>query len=255
VEIVAVLAGEDQTDELDLGSAGWRTLSWMCDVLSPLHDVSKRLEPSHKVTISLVIPIVRRYIQSQLPTFVARANAEQKLALVVLEEHLKKWFTTTGLPHVQALLFDPRFHSFSLCTDEEKKIENALEQEIGVAPAEPISDTDAQEMKELGIIVPDRNDEFSRYKAVRVGKDQDPLEWWKANHHLYPRVAALAKKYLCPPATSVPSERTFSLAKFFDRAAFYPDNLELCVLIHHHYCELRRQVDVKRVCFEGIVME
>jgi len=54
-DIAFVLSEADRT-ELDLGVAGWRTLAWMCEVLAPLHDVSKMLEPSHSVTVSLVIP-------------------------------------------------------------------------------------------------------------------------------------------------------------------------------------------------------
>lgn len=38
------------------------------------------------------------------------------------------------------------------------------------------------------------------------------LEWWKCNELVYPRLAKLARKYLCCQASSVPSERVFSLA-------------------------------------------
>ena len=38
------------------------------------------------------------------------------------------------------------------------------------------------------------------------------LVWWKTNGHKYPLLSAVGKKYLCVPATSVPSERVFSTA-------------------------------------------
>ena len=38
------------------------------------------------------------------------------------------------------------------------------------------------------------------------------LDWWKSHHHQYRKQSILAKKYLCVPATSVPSERLFSKA-------------------------------------------
>lgn len=38
------------------------------------------------------------------------------------------------------------------------------------------------------------------------------LEWWRCNEGAYPRLAKLAKRYLCCPASSVPAERVFSLA-------------------------------------------
>lgn len=40
--------------------------------------------------------------------------------------------------------------------------------------------------------------------------DISPLEWWRQHEVNLPLVAMLAKKYLCVPATSSPSERAFS---------------------------------------------
>lgn len=42
--------------------------------------------------------------------------------------------------------------------------------------------------------------------------EESPLEWWKGCHKMYPSLADLAKKYLCIPATSSPSDRVFSKA-------------------------------------------
>jgi hypothetical protein len=39
-----------------------------------------------------------------------------------------------------------------------------------------------------------------------------PLTWWKLNEHRYPLLATLARRTLCIPATSAPSERIFSSA-------------------------------------------
>lgn len=55
--------------------------------------------------------------------------------------------------------------------------------------------------------------EFDKYfREPPVPLSHDPLNWWKENCHRYPHVSALANKYLCLPATSVPSERVFSTA-------------------------------------------
>ena len=57
--------------------------------------------------------------------------------------------------------------------------------------------------------------EVHRYFAhnqPQSSRQQTLLQWWQANEVFYPRLATLAKKYLAVPASSVPSERVFSLA-------------------------------------------
>ena len=38
------------------------------------------------------------------------------------------------------------------------------------------------------------------------------LKWWEANQVFYPNISRIAKTHLAVPASSVPSERVFSLA-------------------------------------------
>ena len=55
--------------------------------------------------------------------------------------------------------------------------------------------------------------ETDRYfKEKNVERTAYSLDWWKSHHHQYRKLSILAKKYLCVPATSVPSERLFSKA-------------------------------------------
>ena len=43
-----------------------------------------------------------------------------------------------------------------------------------------------------------------------VDSSENPLLWWKENESVYPRLASLARKYLCIPANSVAPARIFS---------------------------------------------
>ena len=55
----------------------------------------------------------------------------------------------------------------------------------------------------------------------------NPLEWWAAHVREFPLLSTLARKVLCIPATSAPTERLFSYAGLTianDRASLLPEN-------------------------------
>ena len=56
------------------------------------------------------------------------------------------------------------------------------------------------------------NDELVQYLNSSVDNNTDPLIWWKIHEKDYPILSQIAKDYLTIQATSVPSERAFSIS-------------------------------------------
>lgn len=83
--------------------------------------------------------------------------------------------------------------------------------------------------------------EIDRYlsSSVNIISDCDKsfttLEWWKENELFFPRIAVLAKHYLAVQASSVPSERVFSLAGELvskKRSRLSPENVDLFIFLN-----------------------
>ncbi|XP_041349411.1 E3 SUMO-protein ligase ZBED1-like [Gigantopelta aegis] len=64
--------------------------------------------------------------------------------------------------------------------------------------------------EECEIIVPTSSSEELAVKPISTNKN--PFDWWRLNKTVYPTLAILARRVLFVPATSVPSERDFSVA-------------------------------------------
>ena len=61
-----------------------------------------------------------------------------------------------------------------------------------------------------GIVTREVNMYLSATEGVPL--DSDPLNWWSSHCNSFPTLAKLAKKYLCINASSVSSERLFSIS-------------------------------------------
>ena len=63
--------------------------------------------------------------------------------------------------------------------------------------------------------------------------ESSPLQWWQLQQHQFPLLAKLARKYLCVCATSVPSERLFSIGgKIVDgRSRLKPDKVNELIFL------------------------
>ena len=81
------------------------------------------------------------------------------------------------------------------------------------------------------------NREISRYIAEPTSNEKC-LSWWKTMEPIFPSLAVLARKYLCIPASSVPSERIFSMAGHIvcrRRALLSPDNINMLIFLNKNH--------------------
>jgi len=68
-----------------------------------------------------------------------------------------------------------------------------------------------------------------------IPAEEDPLVWWKGHTSELPHLSRVARKLLCIPATSVPSERVFSASGHIvspQRALLKPDKVNMLTFLH-----------------------
>jgi len=68
-----------------------------------------------------------------------------------------------------------------------------------------------------------------------IPAEGDPLVWWRGHASELPHLARIARKLLCIPATSVPSERLFSASGHIvspRRSLLKPDKVNMLTFLH-----------------------
>lgn len=111
---------------------------------------------------------------------------------------------------------------------KKKKLENFLQDIMG-------SDGDTTESQPSAIA----SSEVDRYhtEAPLPLACKNPLTWWKLRATQYVHLSELAKKILCIPATSVPSERVFSVAGNIineKRSRLKSDNVDKLIFLYEN---------------------
>ena len=95
----------------------------------------------------------------------------------------------------------------SITTQPSKSKIKSFREKCGV-----ISDIDSRMKKTYGI-----NQELLRYECIE-STDNDTFDtFWKRNSPILPILSDMARRYGCIPATSVPSESSFSIAGYLVR--------------------------------------
>lgn len=100
------------------------------------------------------------------------------------------------------LLSDSEAQSMEQPSAAEKKAKKSLGSFFKTAPVPSSSSVQMAQAIEA---------ELNSYLlSPTIDSEADPLAWWKLHQVSYAQLSKLARKYLCIPATSSPSERLFS---------------------------------------------
>ncbi len=243
-------------------------------VMKPLVTITEAIGAEKWVTISTVKPVLYKLLQSHLVNK-SDDNALAKRMKSAMLSDLQMRYSSDDITMLlsKAAFLDPRLKALPFLPSTERDEVSASVKEEAVELAEfalaiqkeqevmkepptkkrkgehelfkiiddIMNPEDANEDQPLVITnLQKANAEVTRYSS-ESSTSGDPLAWWKANSFRYPILCHVAKKYLCVPATSVPSERAFSSAGHIvnkKRACLHPSSVNMLVFLSENLQEL-----------------
>ncbi len=237
---------------LDLTENQWRVMEEMVPVLKPLYMATRIMCSEEYPTISGLYPILfslknHHFVRNDTES-VTVANFKAKLLDDIEKRHkLSSDDILTNLT-MQATFLDPRYKTLPFLTDEQRDIvhekviscievfqgnarrsndqtqgtdaDSEVESEPPAAKCAKLTQEDVSYLlgayytEDCEIVTPQSPaEELKLYKSEKpISGKGNPFDWWSKNKSSYPTLSVLARRTLSVPATSVPSERVFSVA-------------------------------------------
>ncbi|KAM4557777.1 E3 SUMO-protein ligase ZBED1-like [Odontesthes bonariensis] len=219
---------------LEMKDEHWQLMEDSLPVLKALKCATTVLSSETEVSISSTYPITFSLINAHLksddgghPKIEAFKNEVQSQLAKRMKVDSDNFPSTS--PAMIAMILDPRHkHLGYLKPSQRLTLKNAV---LDIAATTTVEQSDAADSagslprgsataSAIAVLLgdnytasPNEDTELDGYLKDRPPPlDTNPTDWWKNNTGRYPRLAKLAQRNLCIPATSVPSERVFSAA-------------------------------------------
>lgn len=227
--MIETTSGMESLDKID-----WSPVTTIMQFLKPFYEATKRLCFTTQVTITIVSSITPK-LMNHCVNFEENESQPIGEAAKLLREKLGTYELEIYNSIVNlAYLLDPRLKTKNLSDTMAKSVSDHLKKLIDSVPnpREIPPNIDAQFCDESDD--EEQIDELSSYLMSRREKSQtDIIDWWGANSYSFPKLAHLARRLLPIQATSVASERVFSISGDVDtkeRNRLSDENVENIVL-------------------------
>lgn len=223
--------------DLILNKDEWTTLREITFILKPFANATKKIEGEKYVTLSFVWPLFGNLYHylfrgksatlKDLPDWSKLKPASRAVRHALIHElsHPTR-FSAPSRAMVFAAILDIRHHQLSFAGEADrlrhihdfKAFGEAFFRDHPIDVAAVPMDHPADDMMDAlfdierhEAVAMTFSQEVDKYLQINNHPSRtDPLLWWKENQLRFPRLAVLAKMYLCIPCTSAPSERLFS---------------------------------------------
>ncbi|ROL45338.1 Zinc finger BED domain-containing protein 1 [Anabarilius grahami] len=226
---------------LELTDDCWEVMEELLPVLHSLKCATTALCGESGVSISMVYPVTATLLSKHLkeiPGESPKVSQFKQTVSMSLERRLAPANVSSAckVAYIASFL-DPRHKHLRFASEEVKRAVQAKvcdlisnssesEEEIGLTESnetQPLAKKPRSDSPSASAIAVLFGEDYNVQISDTTELNQycqdmcppihiDPMNWWTTNAHKYPRIAKLAKAYLCVPATSVPSERVFSAA-------------------------------------------
>uniref|UniRef100_A0A8C4GRK4 HAT C-terminal dimerisation domain-containing protein n=1 Tax=Dicentrarchus labrax TaxID=13489 RepID=A0A8C4GRK4_DICLA len=257
---------KSDSSTLDLTTAHWNAVEDIKNVLKPMTTLTELLSEEDNTSLSATVPMLANLKKRHLAITDDDSPITKKMKSKLVEEIGSRWEFKNRMMMTNSAVVDPRFKQLSFLDDAKRDeaytvVAQLAERLSALSAATGTGEPGDEEQhvskkqktdkeKEIAMLLcGDEEDlvstesggrsteEMKNYLQDRTKIESGLLGWWKKNQDRYPSLARVAKRLLCIPATSTPSERIFSKAGFIvnkARSCLLPKNVDMLVFLAHN---------------------